>query len=49
MVFSVIPRRAVVQAKTKMRRPKKTCKGMYAARRWDARPGNRKVIKPASH
>ena len=47
--FSVIPSSAVTQARTKINIPKKTWTGMYDVRRWDARPGNRNVIRPESH
>ena len=49
IVFSVIPKIAVAQADTKINRPKKVCIGKYELLRCEARPGNRKVMTPASH
>ena len=47
--FSVIPRRAVAQASRKMVNPKKMWIGRKKDRRWEARPGQRKVTRPRPH
>ena len=49
MAFSVMPMRAVAQAMTKIVRPRKICMGRKTARRWEARPGQRKVTRPEVH
>ena len=47
--FSVMPMRAVAQARTKIARPAKVGAGRNAARRCEARPGHRKVTRPRLH
>ena len=45
----MIPRRAVVLASKKMDKPKKMWIGRKKERRWEARPGHRKVTRPRHH
>ena len=47
--FSVIPIRAVALASMKMVSPKKMWIGRKKDRRWEARPGQRKVTRPRHH
>ena len=47
--FSVIPMRAVALASMKMVSPKKMWIGRKKDRRWEARPGQRKVTRPRHH
>ena len=49
MSFSVMPRSDVPHAKTNIMIPNDVWIGMYDALRWDARPGNMKVMNPPTH
>jgi hypothetical protein len=48
MAFSVSPRRAAPEPSRKMAAPRLVCTGRNTNRKWEARPGHKKEMKPAT-
>jgi hypothetical protein len=48
MAFSVSPRRAAPEPSRKMAAPRLACTGRNTSRKWEARPGHKKEMKPAT-